>query len=71
LTSAIRKASVSDEGTVVVEVPPVHQLRLSTILKRTWFETSSFVTMALPLMVLGSMVLKALAVGGVLSRVLP
>jgi len=54
---------------LIMEVPPYRMPHLSTTLKRTWFETSSFVTMALPLMVLGSVVLKALEVAGALGPI--
>jgi ferrous iron transport protein B len=55
---------------LIMEVPPYRMPHLSTALKRTWFETSGFVTLALPLMVLGSVVLKALEVGGMLGQIL-
>jgi len=47
---------------LIMEVPPYRLPHLLTVLKRTWFETSSFVTIAFPLMVFGSVILKALEV---------
>jgi len=52
---------------LIMEVPSYKMPHAGTVLKRTWFETSSFVTIAMPLMVLGSVVLKALEVGGLLT----
>lgn len=51
---------------LIMEVPSYKMPHAVTVLKRTWFETSSFATIALPLMVLGSIVLKALEIGGML-----
>jgi len=54
---------------LIMEVPPYRVPHMSTVLKRTWFETSSFITMALPLMVLGSVFLKGLEVAGMLGPI--
>ena len=54
---------------LIMEVPPYRMPHFGTVLKRTWFETSSFVAVALPLMILGSVFLKALEVLGMLRPI--
>gem|GEM_PF-10457 len=54
---------------LIIEVPPYRVPHIGTVVHRTWFQTSSFVLVAFPLMIAGSIMLKALEVCGLLRPI--
>jgi ferrous iron transport protein B len=54
---------------LIMEMPPYHKPHARTVLKETWMRVKDFVYIAFPLIIIGSVVLTGLKVGGVLEPI--
>ncbi len=63
----IYRALPGETTGLIIEVPSYRIPDPETVVKRTWFQTREFVFMAFPLMTIGSVVLKALQIFGLLE----
>jgi ferrous iron transport protein B len=54
---------------LIMEMPPYHKPHARTVLKETWMRVKDFIYIAFPLIIIGSVVLSGLKVGGVLEPI--
>jgi ferrous iron transport protein B len=54
---------------LIMEMPPYHRPHARTVLKETWMRVKDFIYIAFPLIIIGSVVLTGLKVGGLLGPI--
>ncbi len=63
------KALPGEPMSLIMEMPPYRRPHARTVLKETWMKAKDFVYIAFPLIIIGSVVLTGLKVGGLLEPI--